>query len=41
MSRKSGVHSSTAVLAMKMLTPKVTTSCASTGPPMTRLTANL
>ena len=39
MSRKSGVQSSTAKLARKIDTPKVTTSWASIGPPITLLTA--
>ena len=39
-SRKSGVHSITAKLARKMLTPKVTTSWARTGPVITLLTMN-
>lgn len=39
MSRKSGVHIMTAELARKMLTPNVTTSCASNGPRITLLTA--
>ena len=39
--RKSGDHRKTAVFAMKMETPNVTTTCASPGPVITLLTTNL
>ncbi len=39
--RKSGVQRQTAAFAMKMLTPKVTTSCARPARVITLLTMNL